>query len=138
MDGAGGQEDMDARPGGVLDSGGGAVDVVRVAAGQTADDRAFDLARDGLDALEIAGRRDRKAGLDHVDAEIFEGVRHLQLLGQVHAGAGGLFAVAQGRVEDDQAVVRTWSRTPENDKSPGKGSQGHSQLASEDRWQRLV
>ena len=63
-----------------------------------------DLAGDGLHRLEVAGRGDGEAGLDHVHAEVLQGVGDLQLLGQVHAGAGRLLAVAQGGVEDDQAV----------------------------------
>ena len=105
MDGAGGQEDVDARPRRIAERCPGAVDVVGVAAGQAADDRALDLAGDGLHRLEIARRGDGEAGLDHVHAEFAQGAGDLQLLGQVHAGAGRLFAVAQRGVEDDEAVV---------------------------------
>ena len=90
--------------GGVLDRLGGAVDVRRVAAGQAADDRPVDLAGDRLHRLEVAGRGDREAGLDHVHAEVGEGAGHLQLLAQVHAAAGALLPVAQRGVEDDHAV----------------------------------
>src|SRR5207244_2234983 len=66
---------------------------------------AVHLAGDGLHRLEVARRRDRKTRLDHVDAEILERVRDLQLLGQVHAGPRRLLAVPQRGVEDDQAVT---------------------------------
>ena len=85
----------------------GAVDVAVVAAGQAADGRAGDLGGDGADGLEVALRGDREAGLDDVDAQRREGAGDLELLGHVHARAGRLLAVAQGRVEDpDAGAVR--------------------------------
>ena len=105
MDGAGGEEDVDARLGGVLQ---GARPARSMSAGlQRARPQMIgpcDLARDRLHRLEIARRGDGEAGLDHVDAEVLEGVSHLELLAEVHAGAGRLLAVAQRGVEDDQAV----------------------------------
>ncbi len=56
------------------------------------------------DGLEVAGRGDRKAGLDHVDAQVDQRLGHFQLLGQVHAGAGRLLAVAERGVEDDDVA----------------------------------
>ena len=90
-------------------------------------------AGDGLHRLEVAGRGDGEAGLDDVHAEVREGVGHLQLLGQVHAGAGRLLAVAQGGVEDDQAVVGhsqglRKTKKPWNHRSQGRCQQ--SRLAS--------
>ncbi len=70
VDGAGGQEDMDARLGGFLERLPGAVDVVVVAARQAANRRALDLAGDGLHGLEIAGRGDGEAGFDDVHAKL--------------------------------------------------------------------
>ena len=61
-------------------------------------------AGDGLHRLEVAGRGDGEAGLDDVHAEVLEGAGDLELLGQVHAAAGALLAVAQRGVEDDDAV----------------------------------
>ena len=52
------------------------------------------------DRLEVARRGDREAGLDHVDAQVDQRVGDLQLLVQVHAGAGRLLAVAERGVED--------------------------------------
>ena len=106
VDGAGGEEDVDARLRRHRCSASpGAVDVGVVAAGQAADDRPCDLAGDRLHRLEVAGRGDREARLDDVDAKVRQRVGDLQLLGEVHAGAGRLLAVAQGRVEDHYAVV---------------------------------
>jgi hypothetical protein len=111
VDGAGGQEDVDARAGGVAQRLPGAVDVGGVAPGQPADDRAAHLPRDRLHRLEVPRRGDRETCLDDVHAELLQGEGDLELLGEVHACPGGLFAVAQGRVEDDQAVL--WhGRTP--------------------------
>ena len=67
-------------------------------------DRALDLAGDRLDGLEVAGRGDREAGLDHVDAQPRELLGDLELLGGVQRDAGRLLAVAQRRVEDVDAV----------------------------------
>ena len=62
---------------------------------------------DRLDGLEVAGRGDREAGLDHVHAEAGELLRDLDLLLRVQRDARGLLAVAQRRVEDvDPVLVR--------------------------------
>ena len=65
----------------------------------------MDIAGNRLDGLEVAGRGDGKAGLDDVNAKVVQGAGDLELLRQVHAGAGALLAVAQGRVEDDQTIL---------------------------------
>ena len=65
------------------------------------------LCGDRADRLEVAGRGDREAGLDDVDAEVGQRPGDLQLLGQVHARAGRLLAVAQRRVEDSDDARRT-------------------------------
>ena len=62
------------------------------------------VAGDRLDRLEVAGRGDREAGLDHVDAEPRQLLRDLDLLGRVQRDPGRLLAVAQRRVEDVDAV----------------------------------
>ena len=62
-----------------------ALDVGRLSAGEAGDDRAFDLAGDRLDGLEVAGRGDREAGLDDVDAEPRELMGDLELLGACSA-----------------------------------------------------
>src|SRR5262249_4094759 len=60
---------------------------------------------DLLHGLEIALGGDRKAGLDDVDAHLVEEFGDFQLLLVGHGGAGRLFAVAPGGVEDDDAVL---------------------------------
>src|SRR5262249_32938842 len=99
------------------------------------DDRPADLAGDGLDGLEVAGRGDGEAGLDHIDAEVAQGAGHLELFGEVHAGAGRLFAVAEGGVEDDQAVVGHGKGLRTKAKPRATRSRGRS--ASGNGWCRL-
>src|SRR5581483_8655978 len=71
MDRAGGEEHVNPPAGGVAEGLAGAVDVFVPAAGQAADDGAVaELAGDGLDGLEVAGRGDGEAGLDDVDAQL--------------------------------------------------------------------
>ena len=107
VDGAGGQEDVDPRPLGVLDGLPGPVDVGLAAAGQPADDRAADVAGDLAHRLEVARRGDGEAGLDHVHAQLDQGLGDLHLLVQVHAGPGRLLAVAERGVEDHNRVEKS-------------------------------
>ena len=101
----GGQEGMDALALGRLDRLGAAVDVLEGGARQPADHRVLGAGRDLLDGGEIAFRGDREAGLDDVDAHVVEQLGDLELLVMGHGGAGTLLAVAQGGVEDDDAVL---------------------------------
>ena len=57
------------------------------------------------DGLEIAVGGDREAGLDDVDAHVVEQLGDFELLLVGHGGAGRLLAVAQGGVENDDAVL---------------------------------
>ena len=95
---------MDAGPLGILDRTPGGVDVGLVGAGEAADHRALDLARDRLHGLEVAGRGDREPGLDHVDAEARELLGDLHLLLGVERDPRRLLAVAERGVEDVDAV----------------------------------
>ena len=90
---------------GRLDRLGAAVDVLHLRARKPADHRVLGAARNLLDAIEIAFRGDREAGLDDVDAHLVEQFGDLELLVEGHGGAGALLAVAQGRVEDHDAVA---------------------------------
>ena len=60
---------------------------------------------DFVDGGEIAVRGDRKTGLDDVDAHLVEQLGDFELLLVGHGGAGALLAVAQGGVENDDAVL---------------------------------
>ena len=88
-----------------LDRLGATVDVLEGGAGQPADHSLLGARCYLLDGGEIAFRRDREAGLDDVDAHIVEQLGDLQFLVVGHGGAGTLLAVAQGGVEDDDAVL---------------------------------
>src|SRR5690606_39488490 len=66
--------------------------------------RSAHLAGNGLHRAEIGGRAVREASLDHVHAEVGQGVGEGDLLRGAHGEAGRLFAVAQGGVEDDDAI----------------------------------
>ena len=70
MDGAGGEEDMDAVFISIAQRSRGFLDVVPVAAREAADDGALDLARNRVDGRPVARRGGRKTGLDHVHAEV--------------------------------------------------------------------
>ena len=95
---------MDAAALGGLDRLGAAVDVLHLRTGKAADHRILGAAGDLLHAVEIAFGGDGKAGFDDVDAHFIEQLGDLELLVEGHGGAGTLLAVAQGRVEDDDAV----------------------------------
>ena len=97
---------MDAGPGRVAHGFAGTGDVGRDGAGEAGDGRALHLLGDEGDGLEIAVRGDGEARLDDVDAHGVEQFRNLELLLQGHGGAGALLAVAQGGVEDQNAVLR--------------------------------
>ena len=101
MNVAGGQERVDAGTGRVLQRLVGSVNVLAGAAGQTGDTDAADLARHALHGLEVALRGDGKTRLDDVHAEPLQLARQDQLLFGVHAAAGRLLAIAQGRVKDE-------------------------------------
>jgi hypothetical protein len=98
------QERVDPRSLAVADRLPCTIDVGGVGASQAADDRAVDLAGDGLDRVEVAGRGDREPGLDDVHAQARELLGDLELLGRVERDARRLLAVAQRRVEQQDAV----------------------------------
>ena len=97
------EERVDARPLGRLERARRFLDVLRPAAGQRRDHRAPHLGRNLPRRFGIGRRRDREAGLDDVDAERVERPGQRQLGGHVHREAGRLLAVAERRVEDDDA-----------------------------------
>src|SRR4030081_2955938 len=83
-------------------SGGVAITVWRRRAG---DHRVLGAPGDLADRLEVAFGGDREAGLDDVDAHVVEHFGDFELLLEAHGGAGALFAVAQGGVEYNDAVL---------------------------------
>ncbi len=96
---------MDAPPLGRLDRLGATVDVLERGARQPADHGVLGALGDLVDGGEIAFRGDREAGLDDVDAHRVEQFGDFELLLVGHGGAGALLAVAQGGVENDDAVL---------------------------------
>ncbi len=102
--GRGGQEGVDAAARRRLDRFGAAVDILLAGTRQAAHHRILGALGDLVDRLEIAVRRDRETGLDDVDTHGVEQRRDVQLFLERHGGAGALLAVAQGGVEDDDAV----------------------------------
>ena len=100
MDIAGSNENMDARLLGALDCAPGCVDIALGAAGQRCHRAVMYGLRNGFHALEVLGGNDGEACFNHVHAQSVQLTGHLQLFGEVHAAAGGLLAVAQGRVEN--------------------------------------
>ena len=105
VDVAGGDEGVDARIGGPFQGLSAALDVGRAGAGQAADLEPADLAGDGAHGLEVALAGDGEARLQDVHAQALELAGQRQLLGQVHAAAGRLLAVAQGGVEDADGLA---------------------------------
>src|SRR5665213_2362341 len=83
----------------------GGVNVMRHTTGESADDRAFDFAGDGLDGGKIAVADDGKTGLDDIDVQARKLAGDLQFFAQVHGSARALLAVAQRCVEYDYFVV---------------------------------
>ena len=96
---------MDARLLGRLDRFAGAVDVLEAGAGEPADHGVLGALGDLVDGGKVAVRGDRETGLDDVDAHLIEQLGDFELLLMRHGGAGALLAVAQGGVEDDDAVL---------------------------------
>ncbi len=95
---------MDLRGFGVLDRAPDSVDVLADRARQCGYRGAADLSRDLAAGLEIAGRRDREAGFDHVDAKLLQLARDLQLGVGIEVKPRRLLAIAQRGVEDVYAV----------------------------------
>ncbi len=89
---------------GGLDGAGGGLDVFAFAAGEGGDAGAAHLAGDLADGVGVALGGDGEAGLEDVDAEGRKLMGHAQLFVVVHGAAGGLFAVAEGGVEEDDLV----------------------------------
>ena len=105
VQGRGADEGVDARLAGVAHGLPAAVDIGEIRAREPADDGVAAGRGDGAHRLEIAGRGDGKARLDDVDAHLVEKGRDLELFLMRHGRAGGLFAVAQRGVEDQDAVL---------------------------------
>ena len=101
----GGDHGVDAAAPGELHRLGAAVDVLRMDPRQAGDDGILGAPGDLADRLEVTLGGDREAGLDDIDAHVVQQFGDLELFLEGHGGAGALLAVAQGGVEDDDAVL---------------------------------
>ncbi len=104
VDVGGRDKGVDPRPLRVLDRIPRGIDIGLVGAREAADHRAFDRAGDRLDGFEVAGGGDRKARLDHVDAEARQLLGDLDLLLGVERDSRRLLAVTQRGVKNVDAV----------------------------------
>ena len=91
---------------GELDGFACAVDIAEVGARQSADDRRLRELGDFRHRFEVAFGRNRKSGLDDVDAHLVEKFGDLQFFFKGHRRAGALLAVAQRRIEYDDLFGR--------------------------------
>ncbi len=80
------------------------LDVFLAGACQRGDARFANGLRDGRDGREVTFRGHGKASLDHIDTQIFEGMRHRQLFLGGHAATGRLLAVAQGGIKENYVI----------------------------------
>ena len=76
------------------------IDVVRRTAGQPADGAPLEFAGNRPDGLKVPVRADREPGFDNVDTHRLKVSGDFKLFGPGERRPGGLFAVAQGGVED--------------------------------------
>ena len=88
------EEDVCPRARRVEERGRGGVDVAGARAAEGGDGDVLHGARDGLDALEVAGRRGGEAGLDHVHAKPLELLPDLHLLVRAQGDSRRLLAVS--------------------------------------------
>ena len=105
----GGEEGVDSRAVGTFEGAGGGFDVFALGSCEGADDRAVlgaDFVRDLADGGGVAFGGDGESGFDDVYAEGGELVGEAEFFGSVHGAAGGLLAVAEGGVEEDDVVWR--------------------------------
>jgi len=90
--------------GGLLDGLPAGIDVRLESPGQAGDLRSPDLPGHRPDRLEIPLGRKGETGLDDIHVEKFQVPGNLQFFVYVEIGAGGLFPVPQGRIEDKNFV----------------------------------
>src|SRR5215469_4768412 len=99
MDIRGGKENVNARPGGLLQGFPGALYVFTSGAGQARDNGAPHRRGDGTYCLKVAIGGNRKPSFDYVYPQPIQLPRHAEFFFNVHAAAGRLLTIAQGRVE---------------------------------------
>ena len=105
MQGAGGDKGVDAATGSVFQCFASAGDIAFIGTRQRADRCILDGVGNGLHALEITVGAGRKACFDHVHAQALQLAGNADFFIARHAGAGRLFAVTQGGIENNDFVA---------------------------------
>ena len=105
MDGARGEEHVDAFLRRRLHGLGDELDVVAIATREATDDRSLYLARHRVHAFPITARRGGEARFDDIHPKFRKRACHPKLLGLRHAASRRLLAVAQRRVEDHDSFT---------------------------------
>ncbi len=108
VDGARGDEGVDALFGCGGDGFSRGFDVSFDRPGQGADGGVFDPLGDAGDGVEIPGACRGESRFDDVDAQLLELHGDLDFLLGVHARTGALLSVAEGRIEDNNAFFTHW------------------------------
>jgi hypothetical protein len=90
---------------GRLDGASCSFNIFLLATRERGDARAANFPGDHSDGVGVALAGDSKTGLENVNAKVRELVGHAQLFIVMHGAAGGLFAVAEGRVEEDDLIM---------------------------------
>src|SRR5262249_5461458 len=98
-------ERMDTPAPGRFDGLGAAVNIFERSARETTDDSFLRTLSDLTDGSKVTFRCDREASFDDVYAHIVEQLCNLELFLVRHGCTGTLLAVAQGGVENDDAVL---------------------------------
>src|SRR6266536_1840189 len=76
---------------------------------QSRDNRTRNRRRDGLHGREVSIRGDRKASLDHVNAELVELPPQPNFLLHVHAAAGRLLTVTKRSAKNRDSFAFHWT-----------------------------
>jgi len=112
MEVGGGEEGVDAGAWGGLYGAGGGFYVFAFTAGEGGDLGAANFLGDGEDGFEVAMGGDGEASFEDVDAEVGDLVGHAEFFCMVHGAAGGLLAVTERGVEEDDVVAGRHRRIP--------------------------
>jgi hypothetical protein len=89
---------------GIFHSFPGAVDVLDVGTGETGYLSVFNDLRNGTHGFKVTITSGREASFDDVHTKGFKLTGNTELIVEVHGSAGGLFTVAERRIENYNAV----------------------------------
>ena len=105
MNGAGGNEGVDTSGVGIDQGFGSSIDIRIHCPGQTAHGAVLDGLGNTLYRFEVAGASNREAGFNHVHPQFFQCLGDPQLLFPGHGCTRALLAIAQGGIENDDAIL---------------------------------